>query len=258
MSKEERSVRWKWTRNSSQAKKVRQIGKTYMDKVKATKAISLSEKEQKKKKRVAIALGLLEKCKEWGGPVTESTVKDLEHLSEDQLLTEVRCLRKTVAPNIREKRKQGNKFVKFNKEELIFQIQNSIKPMTETNTDVEGLIFNVLGLSTQNGSEQKDSQEPTREEETGVRGNDQEKEESSLLSVGLVGQFAGPLDEVKVGVVVSVADKTMLQLYESKRNGFVPESLQPVPIEEWTLIQEIHEYHYVQYPSRPDQIFLTF
>ena len=45
---------------------------------------------------------------------------DLERLDRHQLLIEVRYLTATIAPDIREKKKEGNKCVKFIKEELVF------------------------------------------------------------------------------------------------------------------------------------------
>ena len=92
-----------------------------MDEVSAMKAVCLAGKEQTKKKKRERALALLEKCKAWGGPVTESSIGELRKLTADQLLVEVRYLRTTVVPNIREKRKEGEKFVKFNKEELSYK-----------------------------------------------------------------------------------------------------------------------------------------
>ena len=73
-------------------------------------------------------------------------IDKLEELDEDQLLKEVRYLRATVAPNIKEKRKEGNKFVKFNKEQLIFQLRNSIKPTSDNDVDVENLLSRAFGL----------------------------------------------------------------------------------------------------------------
>ena len=66
-----KKAKWKWARNSPQAKKVRNIGKKYFEAVKSMKTLSLAEKEKKKKGKQAKALHLLEKCKIWGGPVTE-------------------------------------------------------------------------------------------------------------------------------------------------------------------------------------------
>ena len=73
--------------NSPQAKKVKEIGKRYLEKVKTTKPLGVVQKERKKKKKLTKALGLLEKCKIWGRAVTESNIEELKKLSEDQLLT---------------------------------------------------------------------------------------------------------------------------------------------------------------------------
>ena len=51
MSREEKVAKWKWTRNSIQAKRVREIGREYFEKVKTAKAVSSSEKERKKKEK---------------------------------------------------------------------------------------------------------------------------------------------------------------------------------------------------------------
>ena len=118
-----------------------------MDKVKAANTVGLAENGNKKKKDKVRALNILENCKKWAGPVTEASIGSLESLTEDQLLTEVRYLRLTIEPNITEKRKEGNKFVKFNKEELIFQIINCIKPTADIEVDIKSLIMNALGTN---------------------------------------------------------------------------------------------------------------
>ena len=64
------------------------------------------EKERKKKGKMAKSLKLLEACKKWGGPVTENSVNLLEDLDKEQLITEVKYMRLTIAPNIREKGKK--------------------------------------------------------------------------------------------------------------------------------------------------------
>ena len=249
MSKKERSAKWKWARNSSQAKKVRKIGKEYMELLKATKTLSLVEKEHKKNEKRKKALKLLEECKTWGGPVTEESLDKLHDLDESQLTKEVRYLRATVAPNIREKRKEGNKFVHFDKDQLIFQIRNSVKPTADCTNDVENLLNNVFDLEC--------------DEQIVVPSSDVQPEDStdaatSAYPPGLVGQFSGPLEEIGVGVVVSVGSGIMLQLYESKRYGYVPALVELQSIEEWTLVEEICEYKYVNYPSKPGLIFLKF
>ena len=74
MSATEKVAKWKWARNSPQAKKVREIGLKYMEAVKAMKVVSLAEKEKNKTGKQAKALKLLEECKDWGGPVTETNL----------------------------------------------------------------------------------------------------------------------------------------------------------------------------------------
>ena len=66
----------------------------------------------------------------------------------------MRYLRATIAPDIREKRKEGNKFVKFTKEELVFQIKNAMKPTVESAVDVESLLSCVMGLEVETRNEQ--------------------------------------------------------------------------------------------------------
>ena len=280
MSREEKVAKWKWARSSIQGKRVREIGRTYFEKVKAAKALSSAEKERKKKKKRAKALKLLEQCKAWNGPVTKGSVGELEKLDEYQLLIEVRYLRTTIAPDIREKRKEGNKFVKFSKEELVFQIRNAIKLTAENTVDIGNLLSCVLGLEVETKNEhgqpnqvevvprqvvieggEKESQktEPgSSERENLMNSESQEQNLRDPLPPGLVGQFSGPLDELKVGVVISVGNESMLQLYESKRYGFVPALTAPEPIENWLLLEEIEDFQYVQYPSMPSIVFLKF
>ena len=74
MSATEEVAKWKWARNSPQAKKVREIGLEYMEAVKAMMAVSLAEKEKNKIGKQAKALKLLEECKDWGGPVTKTNL----------------------------------------------------------------------------------------------------------------------------------------------------------------------------------------
>jgi len=84
------------------------------------------------------------------------------------------------------------------------------------------------------------------------------EKEVSQLPVFVFGQFLGPLDELSVGVVIAVGNENFLQLYEGKRYGFVPAGKEAQPLSEWTLVEEIEQYQYVNYPSRPDMIFLRF
>ena len=63
LSAKQRKARWKWARSSQQAKKVREIGKTYYESVKVAKQLCSSEKENKKKAKRAKANKFLDECK---------------------------------------------------------------------------------------------------------------------------------------------------------------------------------------------------
>ena len=209
------------------------------------KAVSLAAKEKKKVDKKVKAMELLEKCKRWGGPVTEQSIESIKNLDADQLLIEVRYLRATIAPNIREKRKEGNTFIKFDKTQLMNQIKNAIKPVADDSQNVENILASVFEVDKENEAEE------TGEEFTG---------ESSMPEVcsGVVGQFQGPLNEMRIRVVVAVSSEAMLKLYESRRHGYLPASSVPQPLDEWKLVEEIEDYNYATYPTNPDIVLLKF
>ena len=105
MTLEEKKCKFAWAGASSETKKVALLQKGWIGKVKDAK----NRKETKKKKRNERSLLLLEKCKEHSGPVTMNTTDMLEKFSEPQLVLEVRYLRSTLAPNIRERVKVDKK-----------------------------------------------------------------------------------------------------------------------------------------------------
>ena len=218
--------------------------------LKATKALSLLEREKKKSDKKTKALKLLEECKAWGGPVTEETLDKLQNLDEVQLTKEVTYQRITVAPNIREKRKEGNKFVRFHKEQMIYQIKNAIKPKPDYRNDVGNLLNNVFGLQCEGQMVDVPRYNMASEDSTDPS--------PSTFPPGLVLQFSGPLEEIAVRVVVSVDSSVMLQLYESKRYAYIPALTDLQSFKEWTLVEKISEYNYVTYPSKPELIFLKF
>ena len=218
--------------------------------MKVAKQLCLSEKENKKKAKRAKTNKFLDECKKHNGPVSESSLELLNSLNEKQLLSEVRYLRATLAPNIREKRKDGNKMISFTNEELINQIKNAIKPEAEVGNDVEELLSSIF--STSFNEKVNSNEEPAYVDDASTSC------ENENLPVGLVGQFSGPLEELSVGVVIASGNQSLLQLYESKRYGFVPSDLEAQPISEWTLVEEIVEYQYVNYASKPGTIFLKF
>ena len=212
-----------------------------METVKAMKAVLLAEKEKNKIGKQAKALKLLEECKDWGGPVTEKSVHTLNELDEKQLLVKVRYLRASVAPNIREKRKEGNKMIKFDKAQLIDQIKNVINPVSNECQDVEGILSCIFKVQENNENEFESGDVP-----------------SEGLIPGVVGQFEGPLSESKVGVVVAVGERRMLRLYESRRLGYIPSLSPQQPLEDCKMVEEIVDYYHVTYPTKPDIVILKF
>ena len=105
MEKELKNKAWNDARSSEQAKIVRAMQKQFLDKVKASEAVANQEKINKKIKKTEKCLKLLEQIKGHGGPITPNDLNKLENLTESEILNEVRYLRQTVAPNIRDKKK---------------------------------------------------------------------------------------------------------------------------------------------------------
>ena len=142
--------------------------------------------------------------KEHGGPVSPNELHKLDNLTESEVLQEVIFFRQTIAPNIREKRKVENKFVKYTKSELIQQIKSVLKPEAEEVGNLDTLLKNSAKDKSQAAEEPGD--QPVGGEEL----------------IDTVALFEGPLGERKVGVVLS---KDTLQFYHSTRYGFQPEDL---------------------------------
>ena len=169
-------------------------------------------------------LEVFETVKEHGGPVTEKTIDMLNNLSDEEILKEVRFLRVTVAPNIREKRKVDNKFVKFSRQELISQIENVLKPEDDLSKDVDELLLANDMTS----------------------GNDIENAGFNSLCIGTVAVFEGPIGQRQVGTVVS---ETTLQLYSECRYGFQCDDL-TVDSDVWKLVVLIDDYDFITRRTR--------
>ena len=107
------------------------------------------EKPWKVMKNVRMMM-LLDLCKQHGGPVTNASVNELEQLTKQQLTTEVCYLRSTIAPNIRQKRKENKKFVNFSKSELISQIRNVINPSNNLSIDLNTLLSSAYQTRLEN------------------------------------------------------------------------------------------------------------
>ena len=125
------------------------MNKGLLKTIETQKVLALEKKKQLKRKHTAKTFTVLEKCKKHGGPVTTDSLQLLQMLNMEELLSEVSYLRYTVAPNIRQMRRERAetgkfKMVKFTKEQLITQIKNAIAPEEEGGYDIEDLLKNTL------------------------------------------------------------------------------------------------------------------
>ena len=187
---------------------------------KAEKMI-ISEKIKKKQRKNERSLKLLESVKSHGGPITSNDVEKLQHLEESQLLNEVRYLRQTVAPNIREKRKVDGKFVKYSKEELISQIQNVLKPETEVDENVDSLL--LQSLVKRSLPVEVSPKEPA-------------------FPISSVALLEGALGDRRVGVAVT---SETIQMYHLTRYGFEPDDTTE-DMNDWNVVKIIEDYDFVK------------
>ena len=225
MEPELKTKAWKDARSGDQSKIVKKMQKQFLDKVKASESLANQERIRKKSRKNAKCLELLEVVKKHGGPITPNDLNKLEDLTETEILKEVRYLRQTVAPNIREKRKVDKKFVKFTMEELIQQIKNVLKPQSDEVSSIENLLLNSL----------KDTSS-----EDDLEGN---------IEIGIVGVFEGPLGERKVGVVLT---KQTIQFYQPTRYGFQPEDVTEESCD-WKISTKIDDFDFI---SRRTGVYL--
>ena len=144
MAPELKNKAWKEARSGEQAKIVKDMKKDFLDKVKASESLANQERIKKKQRKNVKCLSVLEDVKKHGGPITPDELDKLEALNDKQILSEVKYLRLTVAPNIREKRKVEKKFVKYSKKELIQQITNVLKPKSDDVSNVDVLLYKYL------------------------------------------------------------------------------------------------------------------
>ena len=237
MNLQERKKKFAWARGSPQAKKVLSMQKEWIEKVADAKCLALAGKESKKKKRNERSLKLLDKCKEQNGPVTMNTTELLDVLSDDQLVTEVRYLRVTIAPNIREKIKVDKKFRKLSNSELRNEILKVIRP--EANVDSLDKLF--LDIFSQDIPE-------------ALSGHDDPVGEDDSIHPGLAGLWLGPLQEQCVGVVVPRGADDVLQLYARGRFGYYADG-NSVDLQDWSLVKSFEKVSYV---SKARIVYLQF
>ena len=214
---------WKDARCGEQAKIVKSMQKEFMDKVRSSGALATQEKIRKKSRKNEKCMKLLEELKQHGGPITPNELDKLENLPYQEILNEVRYLRQTIAPNIREKRKVDKKFVKYSRQELIDQIKGVLKPENEDFEDIDTLLLKALkGAGDEEDNVGKESSDP-------------------CILIGAVAIFDGPLGERKVGVVLS---EDRIQLYHPSRYGLEPEDLTS-EICDWKITKQIEDFDFI-------------
>ena len=88
------------------------------------------------------------KCKLHNGPITVNSIEEVEQLSEKELLTEIKYLRATIAPDIHQMRRiTGDGKYNIEKstvQELRQSIKNVVKPESDVILDVERILKEVL------------------------------------------------------------------------------------------------------------------
>ena len=142
-----------------------------------------------------------------------------------------RYLRQTIAPNIREKRKVENKFIKYSKAELINQIKNVLKPETDVEENVDTLLLNSLAKKLSQDDPNKEGMKEAREES---------------FPSGSVALLEGQLNERRVGVAI---DTDTVQLYFMTRYGLEPEDTTE-DMTKWKVLKIIEDYDYVKRRTR--------
>ena len=111
--------------------------------------LSLQRKEAAKKHKANRILKLIEQCKNHDGPVTASNLELLPILNTKQLLAEIRLLRCTVAPDVKERRKVTSDdgtvhYTTFPDYKLRESIRSILKPEVQSNITLDSLIFSIF------------------------------------------------------------------------------------------------------------------
>ena len=220
LSKKERQRKWKWARNSNEAKMVKEMEAAFLERVKSAEMLSIKAKENDKQKKIEKLQAALYACKKHGGPLTKHDLVKIDELGDEELAAEAKYLKLTIAPNIRFKHLVNRKMIPFTTAEVRQQVKDAIAPACSRADDsqIDSLIVGVLKSSS-----------VTSEEES-----------NRLVMTGIVAWWIGPLCEKTLGVAL---DETTLQLYELARFGFRPRGL-AVELSDWKLDEQVENYHY--------------
>ena len=144
LSSTEKKASLVWVRRSPEAKEYKLLVKEYQQKVKNSQDLMVMAKKEKKRIKLEKTYKLLDQCKLHQGPVSPDNLDILDDLDEKQIMLEIRYLRITTCPNIRERFKlPSGKFQKLSQEELKAQIVNSLKPKPSEKNDLDQLFANL-------------------------------------------------------------------------------------------------------------------
>ena len=259
LSAQEKRAKFRWARNSPQAKLVNDMAKDWLSKVQDSGRDIITKRGDKKDKKIVRSLKLLEQCKMHKGPLstTKEDMELMETLNEKELLLEVSYIRCTLDSSIKQKRKIGGKFVKFSIEELKTQIRNCLLPTENLTSDLNSLLLEVIDLDKTveilcESLATDDIQMQDQETSTSSVQSNSQVVRSGLLP-GTTGWWQGPLGEEQIGVLLLEGS---LQLYQKSRYGFIPDEL-PVNPHDWTIQAEIPAEK-VFYITRRGNVFLRF
>ena len=144
LSEDEKMEQWEWARKSQEVQNTKALQKAFIETVKLSKHLTLKKKETLKK-HPEKTHKILDTCRQHGGPLTISTIQNVQKLNEKQLLAEIGYLRHTTHPNIRQQRQVRDasgkvKVKKLDSAELKMNIINSIKPESSVVSNIEEVL----------------------------------------------------------------------------------------------------------------------
>ena len=118
LSEQQKRRKWRWAAGSPEAKKVKALEAEFRARIRSVQQLAFEGKARAKAKINMKLMENLEACKKHGGPVTAEDIHKLDSLSYEELVSEVGHLKKTIAPQLRFKRKVEKKMIDFDGEEL--------------------------------------------------------------------------------------------------------------------------------------------
>ena len=138
----EKLAEWKWGKNSPEAKAVEKLYAEWAAVVIETMELQVSAKKKKKIDKASKLLVNFAECQKHGGPITAENIEELlDALDTKQLLREIKHLRNTTTPNIRQQHKVGNKMEVFQDAQLRDNIRSTICPTSRVCESVEDLLL---------------------------------------------------------------------------------------------------------------------